>query len=168
MLTRFPSLYSIPPSYPLLFLFCSFGGAFGSLVRYFFVEVFSSSETSGSTISYSSLTSNLIGSFLIGYLSQQLVYRPPFKPPLSSALLKAACQSGFLGGLTTFSGMAYDTSALLLSDDSSYSTYLFAFLSLFLHSVFGVAFFLLGSFLSTCIHIHSSKRSADHQTIQVN
>jgi CrcB protein len=69
-----------------------FGGGLGSLARY--LTQISLGSSAGT------LAVNLIGSLLVGFLSERLRF---------SEGLKAFCVVGFLGGFTTFSAFSLET-----------------------------------------------------------
>lgn len=76
-------------------------GALGCMSRYGLVEVFYA--LCGSRFPYGILLINVLGSFLIGFLSLLLVSKWPHLP-----LLRPGILVGFLGGFTTFSSFSYD------------------------------------------------------------
>lgn len=94
-----PSLLSV--------LYVAFGGALGSVSRYL-VGTWTQSLSSSIDFPYGTLTVNLIGCFLIGFLSQLAATRGAFGPET-----RALVFLGILGGFTTFSSFGNDTLNLL-------------------------------------------------------
>jgi len=94
-----PSLLSV--------LFAALGGAIGSVSRYL-LGTWTQSISQSIDFPYGTLTVNLIGCFVIGFLSQLAETRGAFTPE-SRALVFI----GILGGFTTFSSFGNDTINLL-------------------------------------------------------
>jgi len=94
-----PSLLSI--------LYAALGGAIGSVSRYL-LGTWTQSISQSIDFPYGTLTVNLIGCFVIGFLSQLAESRGVFTPE-SRALVFI----GILGGFTTFSSFGNDTLNLL-------------------------------------------------------
>ncbi|MDL1911496.1 fluoride efflux transporter CrcB [Chloroflexi bacterium CFX6] len=94
-----PSLYSA--------LYVALGGALGSVSRYL-VGTWVQTASKSIDFPYGTLTVNLIGCFVIGFLSQLAESRGAFTPE-SRALVFI----GVLGGFTTFSSFGSDTLNLL-------------------------------------------------------
>ena len=94
-----PSLLSI--------VYVAIGGAFGSVSRYL-LGTWTQSISKSIDFPYGTLTVNLIGCFVIGFLSQLAESRGAFTPE-SRALVFI----GILGGFTTFSSFGNDTINLL-------------------------------------------------------
>ncbi len=90
-----PSLYSI--------LFVALGGALGSVSRYL-LGTWTQSLSQSIDFPYGTLTVNLIGCFVIGFLSQLAEARGVFTPES-----RAFVFIGILGGFTTFSSFGNDT-----------------------------------------------------------
>ena len=78
------------------------GGGLGALAR-FFVSTFVN-ERVGSNFPYGTLTVNVVGSFLMGFLAMWLVEKLGLTP-----LLRLAIFVGFLGAFTTFSTFSMET-----------------------------------------------------------
>jgi len=117
------------------FLLVLLGGGIGSLFRYL-VSVFVNHKTS-SPFPYKTLLVNVIGCFLIGYLSMRIQNNHH----LSS--LKLFFVTGFLGGFTTFSTFSYET--ILLYQNGHTRT---AFLNIALSTVAGLIAVLFGMYLN--------------------
>lgn len=94
------------PSF-LSVLYVAFGGALGSVSRYL-VGTWVQTASKSIDFPYGTLTVNLIGCFVIGFLSQLADTRGAFTPE-SRALVFI----GVLGGFTTFSSFGNDTLNLL-------------------------------------------------------
>lgn len=80
------------------------GGAAGSLVRYGLAQW--GSQAWGTRLPWGVMVANVVGSVLIGWVVTWFGRHPvewPWRPLLVV---------GFLGGLTTFSSLAYDTASL--------------------------------------------------------
>jgi len=90
-----PSLYSV--------IFVALGGALGSVSRYLFASWI---QTLSQSIDfpYGTLTVNLIGCFVIGFLAQLAETRGAFTQEA-----RAFVFIGILGGFTTFSSFGSDT-----------------------------------------------------------
>jgi CrcB protein len=94
-----PSLYSL--------LYVAIGGALGSVSRYL-VGTWTQSASHSIDFPYGTLTVNLVGCFIIGFLSQLAETRSVFTPET-----RALVFIGILGGFTTFSSFGNDTLNLL-------------------------------------------------------
>ena len=94
-----PSLLSI--------LYVALGGALGSVSRYL-LGTWTQSLSKSIDFPYGTLTVNLIGCFLIGFLSQLAESRGVFTPESRAFIF-----IGILGGFTTFSSFGNDTMNLL-------------------------------------------------------
>ena len=94
-----PSLLSI--------FYVALGGALGSVLRYLF-GTWTQTLSKSIDFPYGTLIVNLIGCFVIGFLSQLAEARGAFTPE-SRALVFI----GILGGFTTFSSFGNDTVNLL-------------------------------------------------------
>jgi fluoride exporter len=109
------------------------GGALGSVSRYLLgTWVQTSSKSLG--FPYGTLVVNLIGCFLIGFLSQIAEARGAF-----TSESRALVFIGILGGFTTFSSFGNDT-INLLRDGETFN----AFANIGANVIFGLAFVWLG------------------------
>src|SRR5512140_2273966 len=90
-----PSLLSV--------LYVALGGALGSVSRYL-LGTWTQSVTKSIDFPYGTLTVNLIGCFVIGFLSQLAEARGAF-----TSESRAFVFIGILGGFTTFSSFGNDT-----------------------------------------------------------
>ena len=86
------------------YLFVGLGGSFGAISR--FVIAGFVQKISGTTFPLGTLTVNVLGSFLIGFLA--LLFEDLIAPQW-----KAFFITGFLGALTTFSTFSYETTVLI-------------------------------------------------------
>jgi CrcB protein len=88
-------------------LYVALGGALGSISRYL-LGTWTQSLSKSIDFPYGTLTVNLIGCFVIGFLSQLVETRGAFAPEE-----RAFVFIGILGGFTTFSSFGNDTINLL-------------------------------------------------------
>src|SRR6056300_1195567 len=84
------------------------GGAIGSVLRFWVGSRVT--EAMGSEFAWGTLTVNIAGSFLIGFLAFVINTKTPF-----GELLRLGLIVGVLGGFTTFSAFSAETLTLLLS-----------------------------------------------------
>jgi len=120
-----PSLYSV--------LYVALGGALGSVSRYL-VGTWVQSASQSIDFPYGTLTVNLIGCFVIGFLSQLAETRGVFTPET-----RALVFIGVLGGFTTFSSFGND-SINLLRDGETFN----ALANVGANVIFGLALVWLG------------------------
>jgi len=99
-----PSLLSV--------LYAALGGAIGSASRYI-LGTWTQSVSRSIDFPYGTLTVNLIGCFVIGFLSQLAETRGAFTPETRTLVF-----IGVLGGFTTFSSFGNDTINLLRDGES--------------------------------------------------
>ena len=114
------------------------GGAAGSILRYLTdrrVQAWRDSP-----FPWGTLTVNVVGSFILGFLSGWLLHGAE---PSSIRSLVAV---GFCGGLTTFSTFGYETVRLVLE-----KTRLYAVLNVLVTVVAGLASGALGLLLATAV-----------------
>jgi CrcB protein len=88
-------------------LYVALGGALGSVSRYL-VGTWAQTVSKSIAFPYGTLTVNLIGCFVIGFLSQLAEARGAFTSQSRSLVF-----IGILGGFTTFSSFGNDTINLL-------------------------------------------------------
>ena len=93
-------------------LFVAFGGALGSVSRYL-LGTWIQSVSKSIDFPFGTLTVNLIGCFVIGFLSQLAEARGVF-----TSESRALVFVGILGGFTTFSSFGNDTINLLRDGDT--------------------------------------------------
>ncbi len=86
------------------------GGAVGSVLR--FMLSTSVHRLMGKDFPYGTLTVNVLGSLLMGFLFIMLVERQ-----ISSVELRSGILFGVLGAFTTFSSFSFETLALMESGD---------------------------------------------------
>ena len=94
------------PSF-LSVLYVALGGALGSVSRYL-LGIWIQTLSKSIDFPYGTLAVNLIGCFVIGFLSQLAEVRGAFKPEVRAFIF-----IGLLGGFTTFSAFGNDTINLL-------------------------------------------------------
>jgi CrcB protein len=94
-----PSIYSV--------IFVALGGALGSVFRYL-LGTWTQTASKSIDFPYGTLTVNLIGCFVIGFLAHLAEARGAFTPES-----RAFVFIGILGGFTTFSSFGNDTVNLL-------------------------------------------------------
>ena len=84
----------------------AFGGAFGSMARYLVTRY--SALTFGTGFPWGTVIVNLVGSFLIGFLSAVILAKSANPDPWRLLIV-----TGFLGGFTTFSAFSLDVIDLM-------------------------------------------------------
>ena len=92
-------------------LLVTFGGAIGSAARHL-VNIFVG-RILGTAFPWSTLTVNVVGSFMMGFLVEMILRRFGGSPEM-----RAFLATGVLGGFTTFSAFSLDTAALIGRGDS--------------------------------------------------
>ena len=113
------------------------GGFVGSVLRYL-VSGHIQQLAKSAIFPYGTLAVNLIGCFVIGFLSQLAEIRGVFTPETRSLIF-----IGFLGGFTTFSTFGIESMNLFRDGEN-----LFALVNVALHVVVGFAAVWLGRALS--------------------
>ncbi len=98
------------------------GGATGAVLRYFLTNL---SKSLFSSSIYGTLTVNILGSFLIGYLITSVYLKN-----ISEDVLKFFLVIGLLGSFTTFSAFSFEVVNLITSKKIFFS-FLYIFLSIF-------------------------------------
>ncbi|MGK3203714.1 fluoride efflux transporter CrcB [Amycolatopsis sp. MEPSY49] len=114
------------------------GGAAGSILRYLTDRRVQSWRDS--PFPFGTLTVNIVGSFVLGFLSGWLLHGAE---PSSVRSLVAV---GFCGGLTTFSTFGYETVRLFME-----KTRLYAVVNVLVTVVAGLASGALGLLLATAV-----------------
>lgn len=89
----------------MLYLGIVLAGGSGALLRYLLGRT--SVALNWTALPFGTLLANVIGSFLIGYLSWQLVHRWQLSNEMQVIVL-----TGFLGGFTTFSAFSLEVVSL--------------------------------------------------------
>jgi len=87
-------------------------GGSGALLRYFLGRA--TIAMGWTALPFGTLLANIIGSFLIGYLSWALLHRWSLSSEMQTILI-----TGFLGGFTTFSAFSLDVIKLLEAGSTS-------------------------------------------------
>ena len=87
------------------------GGALGALSRWFVGTLLGSLDAAGSGFPWGTLTANVVGCALIGFLAPLLAKQ--------AAWLVGFTITGFLGGFTTYSAFAEETFILLDRGDAT-------------------------------------------------
>ena len=85
------------------------GGALGSAIRYALSQAMNPTVTNG--MPWGTLTANVVGCLLIGWLSSSLAD--------ASEAIRLGVLAGVLGGFTTFSSFGLETIRLLQSGEST-------------------------------------------------
>jgi len=114
-------------------IFVAIGGALGSVSRYL-LATWTQSASKSIDFPYGTLTVNLIGCFVIGFLAQLAEARGIFTPEI-----RAFVFIGILGGFTTFSSFGNDT-LNLFRDGEMFN----ALVNIGANVVFGLALVWLG------------------------
>jgi len=112
-----------------------FGGSLGALAR-FWVSTSINERLSGA-FPYGTLTVNVLGSFLMGFLAMWLVEHLSLNP-----LIRLAIFVGFLGAFTTFSTFSMETLNLFEEGLAGH-----ALLNMFVNVIFSVLAVWLGVML---------------------
>lgn len=115
------------------------GGALGALMRYVVSGLIM--DKLGSDFPYGTLTVNVLGSFLMGFLAMFLVERMGLDP-----LLRLGIFVGFLGAFTTFSTFSMETMNLF-----EQGAQLKALVNMFVSVLFSVTAVWLGVMLGKSI-----------------
>lgn len=85
----------------MIYVYVGIGGAIGALLRYTISLFFVINDTN---FPYSTLFVNMIGSFLLAYITYGLFEKIKVKQ-----LIKLAITTGFFGSFTTFSALSVET-----------------------------------------------------------
>ncbi|WP_254511165.1 fluoride efflux transporter FluC [Anatilimnocola floriformis] len=93
-------------------------GGLGSFARYGLG--ISTQYLLGKSFPWGTLTANLIGCLIIGFVGQRVAQlEPPGNNPALAHLLRVAVMVGFLGGLTTFSAFGWESVSRLVDKNST-------------------------------------------------
>ena len=111
------------------------GGASGAVLRYILTNL---SKTLFTSSIYGTLSVNILGSFLIGYLVSS-----DYVNNLSQDFVKFFLIIGLLGSFTTFSAFSYEVVNLINS-----KKILLSFLYIFISIFFSILFAYLGMIIS--------------------
>lgn len=121
------------------YLFIALGGALGAVLRYMVAGLFST--ISYTSFPYGTLSVNLIGSFLIGFLWAILGNRI-----IIPNEYKVLIFVGFIGAFTTFSTYTFETFKLLQNGEIK-----FAVLNFLYNNVFGIILVVIGIILGNML-----------------
>ena len=111
----------------MTYIYLGLGGVIGSLFRYFLYSI--SISYSEHTFPYGTLAANLIGAFLLGFVTKKFSTSNKLSPQLQLAI-----STGAIGSFTTLSTLSTDTVQLL-----NQGSYLFAFLYVMISLAGGLA-----------------------------
>ena len=90
----------------MIYLFVGIAGSLGAILRYLIgISLFTHSS-----FPYATLCMNLIGSFLLAWLTTRFFKRTSLSP-----VMKTAIATGFVGSFTTFSTLSVETVQLFQS-----------------------------------------------------
>lgn len=106
----------------MIYVYVGIGGAIGALLRYTISLFFVINDTN---FPYSTLFVNMIGSFLLAYITYGLFEKIKVKQ-----LIKLAITTGFFGSFTTFSALSVETLELAQEGQILHAL-LYVFISLF-------------------------------------
>ena len=106
------------------------GGSIGAVLR--FVISYYVNKMVGSSFAYGTLSVNILGSFIIGFLA--LYFEQTISPNIKAMLI-----TGMLGALTTFSTFSLETVLMIQQ-----SLYFKAFLNIALNVIFTLSATILG------------------------
>ncbi|RBP49156.1 fluoride efflux transporter CrcB [Arenicella xantha] len=120
----------------MFYLAIMLAGGTGVLLRYLLTRL--TVHLGWSALPFGTIIANLVGCFLIGYLSWVLVHRWPVSPETQVVLT-----TGFLGGFTTFS--AFSLEALMMFEHGA-EVKAFAYIAL--QVILGISMCLLGLMLA--------------------
>lgn len=98
----------------MVYLYVGIGGFFGSIARYLMSLLFIQEQSS---FPLATLFVNLLGSFLLAYLTFYV-----FEKMTLSKQVQLAITTGFLGSFTTFSAFSVETMTLLQNEQFFFAT----------------------------------------------
>lgn len=113
------------------------GGATGSVLRYLVTNLIKTLFTSSV---YGTLSVNILGSFLIGYLITS-----DYAKNLSEDFVKYFLIIGLLGSFTTFSAFSYEI-VNLINSKKMYISFLYIFISVFFCILFAYLGMIINKF----------------------
>ena len=90
----------------MLYISIVLAGGFGALMRYLVGRT--AVNLGWAALPFGTLIANLLGCFLMGYLSWMLVHRWQLPREIQTVVM-----TGFLGGFTTFSAFSLETVSLI-------------------------------------------------------
>ncbi|PMC40210.1 fluoride efflux transporter CrcB [Bacillus sp. UMB0899] len=114
----------------MIYVLVGIAGALGAILRY----VIGISLFTESSFPYATLLINLIGSFLLAWLTTNLFRRITVPPDVATAI-----GTGFVGSFTTFSTLSIETVELFQDGD-----FLFGFLYVLISFIGGLAMSRIG------------------------
>lgn len=117
-----------------MILAVALGGSLGALGRYGVTHLMN--VWKGGDFPYGTMTANMLGCLLIGFLATRLHDHP-------SEFLRLAVLTGFLGSFTTYSTFGYESVQLLRGDQG-----FLGFVYLGVHIILGLGLVALGARLA--------------------
>lgn len=105
----------------MIYFFVGIAGALGAMLRYIIGIIFFTNNL----FPYATLFINLIGSFILAWLTYGLFKRSSLSPEV-----KTAISTGFIGSFTTFSAVSVETVSLFQNGDT-FQGMLYILLSIF-------------------------------------
>ena len=114
------------------------GGAIGTIFRFLIISCFKSTTP----VNLGTFLANILGSFLIGFFGTYIKNKYYYNNDLFLTWT-IFIQTGFLGGLTTFSSLIFELDKLYTNQN-----YLWFILYPFLSIILGLAFYYLGKSLN--------------------
>ncbi len=118
-------------------MFVATGGATGAILRYILTSYSKNLFTSSI---YGTLSVNILGSFLIGYLITS-----DYAKSLSEDFVKFFLIIGLLGSFTTFSAFSYEV-VNLISSKKMFISFLYIFISIFFCILFAYLGMIINKF----------------------
>ncbi len=118
-------------------MFVATGGATGAVMRYILTSL---SKTLFASSIYGTLSVNILGSFLIGYLITS-----DYTKSLSEDFVKFFLIIGLLGSFTTFSAFSYEV-VNLINSKKMFISFLYIFFSILLCILFAYIGMIINKF----------------------